>query len=258
MDEYKCEKCGKEFSKKKAYNRHKNMKSDCSIRGKRECTFCGTIYSRSSYLFYHMMVCEKNPNKITIEEMRKIKIDNMQSKTNNNSISNNIETNNGNIENNIVNCDKMINNNNINIENVEIKITPYGHEDLSKIPDEEIKKMIKAGFQCVPKIVEYVHFNEDTPENHNIYKSNLRDNKLLTYNGKKWVSVPLNDTLEDLYNKNADFLVGKFHKLKDQISDIACDRFTRYIDKYETKKCFECVKDPLILLMYNNKDMIKK
>lgn len=252
MSNFMCEKCKKKFNKKNAYDRHINMKSDCTIRGKRECTYCGLILSRSSYLFYHMLVCEKNPNKITKEEMHKIKINRMKSKINNNNISNNVETNNGNIENNIINCDK------INIEKMEIKITPYGHEDLSKIPDDEIKKMIKSGFQCVPKIVEYVHFNEDMPENHNIYKSNLRDNKILTYNGKKWVSVPLNDTLEDLYNKNADFLVGKFHKLKDQLSDIAQNRFIRYIDKYETKKCFECVKDPLILLLYNNKDMIKK
>jgi hypothetical protein len=70
--------------------------------------------------------------------------------------------------------------------------------------------------------------------------------------------MPLDDTLEDLYNKNADFLIGKFNEVKDRMTDIAVNRFNEYIERYESAQCLRCVRQPLILLLYNNRDSILK
>lgn len=110
----------------------------------------------------------------------------------------------------------------------------------------------------VPSLVSKIHCNENFPENHNIKKTNLRDNIIHIYDGNNWIARPLSDTLENLYGNATTFLSGKFEELKDQLDDKIIEKFNRYIEKMDTKKCFEHVEDELVLILYNARNMIKK
>lgn len=98
-------------------------------------------------------------------------------------------------------------NNNITTNNINnpIIILPHGKEDYSEISDEELKKIIGKCFMAVPSLVSKIHCNENHPENHNIKKTNLRDNKIHVYDGDEWIVKSSDDTLEDLYGRATSF-----------------------------------------------------
>lgn len=103
-----------------------------------------------------------------------------------------------------------------------------------------------------------MHCNDKIPENHNIKKTNLRDNIIHVYDGSDWVAKPLYDTLDDLYGNATSFLSGKFDELKCQLCDKTIEKFNKYIEKMDTKKCFEHVEDEIILILYNARNIVKK
>ena len=87
-------------------------------------------------------------------------------KNNPNNIINNTNTKNSN--NNILN-NTQINNNNINI-------VAFGKEKLDELVSDALcKKILFKGFEAVPQLIEYIHFNEKRPEYHNCYIPNLKD-----------------------------------------------------------------------------------
>lgn len=234
MNSYCCEKCGKKFDTNGNYRRHLKRKNPCGVNIN-QCKFCSKIFSYPNNARRHEKICKL-----------KLEYNNTNNLNDRNKLHSSCNNGNNNVNGNITKIKKQIN----------VNIVPFGEEKYSKIPKAKLTEILKAGFQCVPKIVEYLHCNDDLPQNHNICKKNLRDNKLVTFDGKKWIAVPMDDTLEDLYNKNADFLVGKFQKLKKNLSDIAVDRFNNYMEKYDSAQCLHDVREPLILLLYNNRDII--
>ena len=50
----------------------------------------------------------------------------------------------------------------------------------------------------IPKMIEFVHFNDSKPENKNIILSNMRDNKVKIFSAGKWVYKDKEETLTDL------------------------------------------------------------
>ena len=41
------------------------------------------------------------------------------------------------------------------------------------------------GYKSVPHLIDYIHFNKNKPENHNVMTTNMRDNKISIYDGEK-------------------------------------------------------------------------
>jgi hypothetical protein len=71
---------------------------------------------------------------------------------------------------------KIENQQNIQINN-NIKLLAFGSEDMSYVVDEVYKKILNKGFKSVPTFVQYLHFNKDNPQNHNVYISNMQTSK---------------------------------------------------------------------------------
>ena len=99
-----------------------------------------------------------------------------------------------------------------NIHN-EIKIIAYGKEDTSYITDDEYETLINKGFKSVPNLVEFIHLNENKPENQNIYVSNMRDNYVLVYDGEQWLMRERDDVLQEMIDNKTDILNEKFDEL---------------------------------------------
>lgn len=92
-------------------------------------------------------------------------------------------------------------------------INSFKDTDYSALKDDIIKCIQNQDPQLkVPmfeRIVDTVHFNKDKPENHNIYKPNVRDNRILTYDGEGFI-----------IDKNAiDTLLVKLEKLINDSAD---------------------------------------
>lgn len=73
------------------------------------------------------------------------------------------------------------NNTNINI----ININTYENTNYEVLKDN-IEKCIVDGRVDKVKLIKYLHFNKDYPENHNVKIENRRENRIMTFNGKKF------------------------------------------------------------------------
>ena len=142
----------------------KNLEKKVTPIIKYECEYCLLTFSKQFNLNRHLKgrCKEKNlkENKEEIlqkllnqmhEEMKQLKDEIVILKHNPNNIINNTQNSNNNISN------TQINNNNINI-------VAFGKEKLDELVSDTVcRKILFKGFEAVPKLIEYIHFNEKRP-----------------------------------------------------------------------------------------------
>lgn len=141
-----------------------------------------------------------------------------------------------------------------NIQN-NIKIIAYGKEDLSYISDENYRMILNKGFKSVPQLVEYIHFNENKPENQNIKINNMRDNHVLMFDGNNWQLGDRDEILGNLIDNKADILDEKFDELLDTLDEGTIKKFKRFLDQKDDDKINDKIKKELKLILYNKKQI---
>ena len=217
MPNYKCDRCLKEFEQKSNYMYHINKKfpckeitpncskitPDCSEKESNiMCKYCGKDFTRQFNLIRHIdkncRVKKENDNKMEELMTRLIKIEESDKK-NKEEIAKLKEENDkykkmiNNTQNNVVGTQNIQNN------TINVRINAYGNEDSSKITINDYKRILGRGMNSVPVFVEKLHFDKNTPENHNVYISNLRDEYVLMFDGKIWRLKDRDDALQQLY-----------------------------------------------------------
>ena len=224
-------------------------------KNRHKCHNCNRTFTRSDSLSVHLdgrcpilksniiMKEELMSNLIKeMDEMKqeiaKLKDENVKYKT--------INTNN------IQNAEHIQNNNN------NINIIAYGKEDLSYILDKDFKQILNKGFKSVPTLVEYIHFNKDKPENHNIYISNMRDNYILIYDGQSWKLKERDDFLQDMIYNKSDILSDKFEELLAQLDDSTKKKFGNFLNEKDEDHVILQIKKDLKMILYNNKNLAEK
>ena len=233
--EYKCPECNILFSKNSNLHRHKKI---CKIKIKKENEV-------KEKIFKQLLEEMKEQNKkleIIIEENKELK--NKVQKIENKNINNGtINTNNNTLDqSNITN-------------NINIQLVAYGKEDYEKLTDKEYQIIINKGFKSVQELVKNLHFNKNRPENHNIYISNIRDNNVMIYDGRKWQLRNRKETIEELYIAKKDILVDKFDELLNKLPEHAINKFERFINDEQENEIKNGIIQELKLILYNNKNI---
>lgn len=294
---FECQYCKKDFSRQHSLDRHLKNNS-CKIKRIQEnqklqtindedtkeievtnmCQYCKLVFSTSSSLQKHLKnSCNiKRKSEVSSNE----NINDTSSDTNkedyikelkatiasltkkNDEYKNRLavyESTNINIQNNNQiqnqqNIKQLIQNNN----NLNVKLLAFGKEDMTHLADEIYKKILNKGFKSVPELVEFVHFNKDKPENHNIYISNMQNNYILVYDGTEWNLKERNDILQQLTDDKIDLLSEKFEALIDRLDDSTINKFNRFIDKKEDDKIIADIKNDLKLILYNKRKIAEK
>ena len=227
MSKYKCDRCGKEFTQKSNLTYHLNRKiqcppkstslppnstniiqmpGKCELAPKNICNYCGGIFSRSDALMRHLNSrCKvKKTNDAKMEEIMTILIElkesNKEMKDSNNVLIEDVKK----LKEENAKYKSIINNtqntqNNIHDNTININIAPYGKEDLSYITKKDYDKIFMRANMSVPAFVEHIHFNQNKPENHNVYISNMRADYGLMYDGKQWAIHNKEDLLDNMY-----------------------------------------------------------
>jgi len=155
----------------------------------------------------------------------------------------------------------IINNNqqNCNNQTLNINLVAFGKEDMDQLSNLELFKIIKKGFKSVPELMKVIHFDENRPENHNIYIPNMSRNYVMIFDGEKWGLVDGTDTIENIFDDGRNFLAERKEKIDKLINDknrkclIKFDRFNRDIDNCPDKKN-EILND-IKLILYNNREL---
>ena len=146
-----------------------------------------------------------------------------------------------------------------NIQN-NIKILAFNKTDMSHLKDKDYLKFLSHSNFCVPHMIKKLHFDPHKPENHNIYISNIKNNYVMIYDGKKWTLQDQKDVIDNMLDNNTFILE---EKIEDWIKNgkkypEIMEKFNRYIEKKESDEIINKIKQEIKLILFNNRTLVLK
>ena len=198
------------------------------------CDYCQKTFSRNSNLTKHLKICKKKSNILSLkqdEEIINIKKELEELKESINITNNtNNTTNNTNNNNN--------NTNNINNNTQNIIINNYGEENIKYLHSKYFKHLLSNVSDAIPKLIKYIHFNEEHPENHNIKYTNKDEPYFEIMKNNKWILVPKDTEILNIIYKNNCLLLENYYKLlrkESNFTNIEKQQIENFINKYKMK-----------------------
>lgn len=175
----------------------------------------------------------------------------IQQNTSNNTTSH--TTNNHNNHTNI----SVVNNNNNN--SLHIHIRPFGQENLEYLLEPEngsLKRILEERGPFIQNVVKEVHYNEEHPENMNMYISNVRGKHALIYNGKQFELKLKDEYLKRMMDSKRSFIEGNYDRVG--LDEDTKQYIKEKIDKLnQDKHTQEQLLEKLELLCYNQRTKVK-
>jgi hypothetical protein len=231
---YKCNYCTMSFSRKDNLSRH--LKNICKIKKADEAS--------KEDIFKKLLEGYELLKKENQEMKKKITVLETKSTT----TTNNIEK-------------QQINNTTIDKQQINnnIKLIAFGKEDLSYITDSVSKEILKKGYQTLPYLIEYAHFNEEKPEYHNIYKPNIKSDKVMAYDGDNWNLHFEEDIMDKLKGWGCQYIDEKFKDLVDKklINEAAIKKLKRFIENRDDEPQKTILDNDIKLILYNKRNIVK-
>ena len=198
---YKCDKCLKEFNKKHNYEVHINRKFSCINNYIDKDLIIQNLSNENIELEQKNKELEQKIKKldeknIILNELYKSLLDKCLDKTiKNKNISNN-------------NCNNTNNYNDITnntINNINVKLVPFGMENLDDLTPEEKKIILNAGMFCSVMCTKKLNCNPRLPQYQNITFTNLRSNDAKIFDkDKTWKTVDKEDLFETVIPRRID------------------------------------------------------
>lgn len=171
-----------------------------------------------------------------------------QQNTSNNNTTHTINHNNTNIS--------VVNNNN---NSLHIHIQPFGQENLEYLLEPEngsLKRILEERGPFIQNVVKEVHYNEDHPENMNMYISNVRGKHALIYNGKQFELKLKDEYLKRMMDSKRSFIEGHYDRVG--LDEETKQYIKEKIDKLnQDKHTQEQLLEKLELLCYNQRTKVK-
>ncbi len=192
VDNKKCYNCGKTFKTAQHLQNHKKRKTPCLIRqvdpenllNPNRCIYCNRIYKQKSQLTVHLKKCTiKNggmnilDEKIQYEQQFRIlgdKIAELEKTLAETRNQLNVPV----VKQHIVN-NGTINNITVNFHNYDNPKT-----DTLRITQDDL--LVE---NVTKKLIELLYFNENIPENHVLYRPNIKERRLLVHKDGGWRNV---------------------------------------------------------------------
>ncbi len=236
---YICNKCNKNFSRKQSYEIHINRKIPCIPENNINKII--NLEDNTKYLEENIINLEKNTkyleenikkleennkqyekiikqleenNKLYDDKIRQLENNNKQleekntileseNKTLTNLVSKCLENNKTIKTNNTTNNNNNTTNNTIN--NINVKLVPFGMENLDDLTLEEKTNILNSGLLCSVVCTKKINCNPRLPQYHNISFTNLRSNDAKIYDkDKTWRTVDKEDLFESVILRRID------------------------------------------------------
>jgi len=140
--------------------------------------------------------------------------------------------------------------------NNTIVLNNFGQEDMSHISSVFKTQLLKIPYGMIPKIIEYIHFNDEKPENKNIILPNSRDNKLKIFKNNRWIYKDKTDTLNDIIDRNYYILDEHFDNQDlSNLNNTEKENYTKFKQLLEEgeKTTIENLKKDCELILLNNR-----
>lgn len=163
--------------------------------------------------------------------------------------------------------EKIINNNSKNIvcnynttnniinNTFNITINTFGNEDLVKLTQKEILKIINKCYMALPSMVKKIHI--DIPENRNVYIPNKKEPYALVYDNQDWKLINIDNIIDKMISNNTDRLIDFIEIYKDQIPKKRYNRLTIMLSDGENGKLNTKYANDIKLILSSHKKLIK-
>lgn len=208
---YTCKRCLCEFKRKSQYDCHINRKFKCNMH---ESLITDNVNENTLTLILEELQSVKKKLQTVENELCDVK------KTNE------ILSRSQCVKFNETNNKKFVNNGTMNVN-----VVAFGKEKMDFVI-EDICALCQ-GNKTIPNFIDFVHFNENMPENHNVYMPNRKNkNEVFVHNGEKWMLADKNKVIEDLIDKGTAYVEGRLEELKTKISKSKLDAVERSINAY--------------------------
>ena len=278
QSKHTCPNCGKEFNSKQSQIYH--MDKNVCTEKKYKCRYCPSKFASKNGMYIHMretckskkqnnnekdmilsrLVKLEEDNKSRNEKIQKLKKENKEIKTQIKKDRTSIINSNNEIKNNNNNINININNaiNNGTVINNTINLIAYGNEDMSKISDANMLKILQSGYQSTTKLTEAIHFNPNFPEYHNIYIPNMKDKYAMVYDGIQWVLITKVELIEKIYENKKDYIENNLDRFMASLTISRKNALRRWLDTDEEDIKIKNIKESIKLLLYNSKHFALK
>ena len=207
LNNYECEYCKKVFSRSDNLNRHINKY--CKVKKK-------IINDKN------ILVDIKNDEKDKIMEEQKQRIDQIEREKK--MMQKQIE----------LLLDKVGDTTNITT-NQHIVLNCYGNEDLTHISNNFKMELLKIPYAMIPKLIKEVHFNQNYPQNNNIFLPNKKEPYVKIYQDQTWVYKDKKETIKELVEKNYSILDDYYEGNRQSLDSEENKRFISFQEKKTSK-----------------------
>ena len=151
-----------------------------------------------------------------------------------------------------------INNGTITNNNVyNIQILDYNNTDYSHLTENDYVNCLTDCNHCVKSLIEKVHFNENKPENMNIYISSIKGNYAMVYKENTWQIQDRKEQVDDLYEYNEILLENWYQEYRLKYPQMI-QSFKNYLRNREGNHIINEVKKEILLMLYNNRGLVQK
>ena len=147
--------------------------------------------------------------------------------------------------------------NNITTNNIQnnIIINNFGNENLKLIKEDNILECINKCYSCIPELFKLIHI--DTPENRNLYLSNMKDSFLYLYKNNKWELNDLDKILKYIKDDKKELMEEYFKKNIDKFQTYKKKNIGKMINDYNNGKLHKQYDKKLKMLLVSNKELLK-
>ena len=245
----KCEICNYFSNNLHNFSRHK-----CRTKTDFQCSCCLKYYKSKESLNYHIKnkdkqckTLEQEKEKEDLEKNQDVynKINCLTKELENLKKQNNVT--------NITNIQNITQNNNI------IVVLPHNKSTLNHLTDADYFSILGRNLMSIPVMIEKIHFNQKIPQNQNIYISNIKNKYVMIYNGTEWSLQNRDTTIHNLIAENETRLEDWL--TKEDVLDkypTAMKRFELYLQLKEKDENLDMIKEEILLMLYNNRNIIIK
>jgi len=218
-------------------------------------------------------------NNITINEEKKSK-KNGSLKVYNTQIHNHINTQIFNTTNEITKNINIVNNN-LNIIHSD-KINAFGKENLDILTEDMLDEIIENPNGGLVRLIKYIHFNPDVPENRNVVIKNKKDPYVDVFNGDYWEKQDKDTTIHNLISTKKDimddhfenmiekklvnnFMMNNYNEfsdlldpyLKDNLDTLITEKLKKKNITKKVESIYKRLYDKIMLVMMNDKEINK-
>lgn len=238
---YECNYCKKKFTTATSMSRHVNH--TCKVK-KQEDEEKEEIFERllkleeNNKLLNERSKKVENENKMLKKEVKKLAQQNK--KITNNNVGRDININNGAVNNGTVN---------------HVTLVAFGSEDMTKIDEKDLIKVLQQGYNSTLRLTETVHFNPKYPEFQNVYITNMKDKYAMMYDGTNWTLTLKDDLINRLYDDKKSYIEERLEDFIESLTLSQRKALDRWVDTDEDNKKIREIKEKIKLLLYNSKQI---